>query len=245
MHRWTSILKQSGLAIRSGLGQNFIVDEEILQRIAAELPPGADVVEIGSGPGNLTSLLARRARKVWAFEVDAAWQKFARERVNADNVEWHLQDGERFAEFVTGHPHGISNLPYSAYLRLTLALFAYPFARICLTLQKDVFEKFSALPGSDAYGPLAVLAQGHYRIRKIFGVPRSAFCPAPRVDSTFFCLEPLRAIAEPKKLHAALRSIFSKRRKKATAVGIESDRRVEELEPATLLQRADQLIDRR
>jgi 16S rRNA (adenine1518-N6/adenine1519-N6)-dimethyltransferase len=234
MHRWTSILKQAGIDMKRGLGQNFIVEEAVLARIAAELPEGADVLEIGSGPGNLTAELAKRARTVWAYEVDPAWMKFARERVRAANIEWHLEDGENFS--VRGRPHCVSNLPYAHYYRLTLALMGYEFERLCFTLQDDVFEKFSAKPGSDAYGPIAVLAQAHYDLRKIFDVPRSAFYPAPRVDSTFFSLTPLRPVPEPRKLDAALKQIFSKRNKKA------GDKRIDQLEPSELLQRADELI---
>lgn len=234
MRRWTSILKQSGIDMKRGLGQNFIVEEEVLERMARELPPGEDVLEIGCGPGNLTAELAKRARKVWAYDVDPAWMRFAKERVLAPNVEWRLEDGERFS--VEGRPHCISNLPYAHYYRLTLALMEYDFARLCFTLQDDVFEKFSSRPGSDAYGPMAVLAQAHYEVRKIFDVPRSAFYPAPRVDSTFFSLTPVRRVVEPLRLDAALKQIFSKRNKKA------GDRRIDELGPLELLQRADELI---
>lgn len=238
MHRWTSILKQSGLNLSRGLGQNFMVDDAFLARIASELPLGADVLEIGSGPGNLTQALAARARKVWAFEVDAGWMKFARERVAAPNIEWFLEDGENFAGRLQGRPHCISNLPYAHYHRLALALFEGEFARLCFTLQEDVFRKFAARAGTDEYGPLAVLAQSAYRVQKIFEVPRNAFYPAPRVQSTFFSLEPLRRLSDVRRLDSALKQIFSKRSKRA------GDRRVDELEPAELLERANELIDR-
>jgi 16S rRNA (adenine1518-N6/adenine1519-N6)-dimethyltransferase len=237
MRRWTSILKQSGLPLRSGLGQNFVVDEEIIARMAAELPAGADAVEIGCGPGNLTEALAARAGRVWAFDVDAAWIGFARGRVRASNVEWLAEDGERFARRIGGRPWCVSNLPYAAYHRLLLAIFDFDFAGIRLTLQEDVFRKIAAAPGTDEYGPLAVLAS-HYEVRKIFRVPRDAFYPAPRVDSVFFGLTPLRQMQDAQALDAALKRIFSKRNKKARALGADSDARVDELEPSALLELA-------
>jgi 16S rRNA (adenine1518-N6/adenine1519-N6)-dimethyltransferase len=166
----------------------------------------------------------------------------SRERLKAPNVEWFLEDGEHFSRHIQGRPHCISNLPYAHYYRLALALFEYEFARLCFTLQDDVFRRFSAPPGTEAYGPLAVMAQTHYRMEKLFDVPRSAFLPAPRVDSTFFALLPIRSVREARRLDAALKQLFSRRRKKGRAVGIDSDERVERLPPDVLLKRANELL---
>jgi 16S rRNA (adenine1518-N6/adenine1519-N6)-dimethyltransferase len=240
VERWTSILKQSGLEFRSGLGQNFLVDGQILERIASELPEREDVVEIGSGPGNLTALLAARAGRVWAFEVDGRWMEFARDRVRASNIEWFLEDGEGFARRIKGRPWAVANLPYAHYYRLTLSLFEADLARICLTLQSDVFDRFVAPPGSPDYGPISVLAQAHYAVEKRFAIPRRSFYPQPRVDSIFFSMTPRRRAEGARALDAKLTAAFSRRRKRAPG----SDRRIEQLGPAELLQRLDELVDR-
>ncbi len=179
------------------LGQHFLSDRRILERIADALgaTAGDTVLEIGPGPGGLTEALAGRAGKLVAIEKDADLIPALRERVpgasivEADALEadWHAIAGPEF--LVAG------NIPYNITSPLIDKALAPPRPRrIVFLVQKEVADRVGAAPGDGAYGALSVGVQAVARAERLFAVPAGAFHPRPKVDSAVLRLTPL---AEP------------------------------------------------
>lgn len=179
------------------LGQHFLTDRRILERIADALgaTPADTVLEIGPGPGGLTEVLAARAGKLVAIEKDADLVPALRARVpgatvvEADALEadWHALAGPEF--LVAG------NIPYNITSPLLDRALAPPRPRrIVFLVQREVADRVGAEPGAEAYGALSVGVQAVARAERLFTVPAGAFHPRPQVDSAVLRLTPL---AEP------------------------------------------------
>jgi 16S rRNA (adenine1518-N6/adenine1519-N6)-dimethyltransferase len=178
------------------LGQHFLTDPRILERIADALgaDPDDTVLEIGPGPGDLTEALVRRAGRLVAIEKDADLVPALRARVpTADVVEadaleadWHSLAGPDF--LVAG------NIPYNITSPLIDKALTPPRPRkIVFLVQKEVAERVGATPGTRAYGALSVGVQAVVRAERLFTVPAGAFHPRPKVDSAVLRLTPLSA----------------------------------------------------
>jgi 16S rRNA (adenine1518-N6/adenine1519-N6)-dimethyltransferase len=178
------------------LGQHFLTDPRILQRIADALGATAadTVLEVGSGPGGLTEALAGSAGRLVAIEKDGDLVPALRARVpaavvvEADALEadWHALAGPDF--LVAG------NIPYNITSPLIDKALTPPRPRrIVFLVQKEVADRVGAAPGSDAYGALSVGVQAVARAERLFTVPAGAFHPRPRVDSAVLRLTPLAA----------------------------------------------------
>lgn len=176
------------------LGQHFLTDPRILQRIADALGATADdtVLEIGPGPGGLTEVLAGRAGRLVALEKDADLVPGLRQRVPAATVlegdaleaDWHAIAGPDF--LVAG------NIPYNITSPLIDKALAPPRPRrIVFLVQKEVADRVGAAPGSGAYGALSVGVQAVATAERLFTVPAGAFHPRPKVDSAMLRLTPL------------------------------------------------------
>jgi len=179
------------------LGQHFLSDRGILERIADALgaTAGDTVLEIGPGPGGLTEALAGRAGRLVAIEKDADLIPALRERVpsaaiveaDALDADWHAIAGPRF--LVAG------NIPYNITSPLIDKALTPPRPRrIVFLVQKEVADRVGAAPGSGAYGALSVGVQAVALAERLFTVPAGAFHPRPKVDSAVLRLTPL---AEP------------------------------------------------
>jgi 16S rRNA (adenine1518-N6/adenine1519-N6)-dimethyltransferase len=176
------------------LGQHFLSDPRILERIADALGASAQdtVLEIGPGPGGLTAALAERAGRVVAIEKDAELVPALRARFpkvtvvegDALDLEWHALAGP--AALVAG------NIPYNITSPLLDKALTPPRPpRIVFLVQKEVADRVTAEPGSGAYGALSVGVQAVARAERLFVVPAGAFHPRPKVDSAVLRLTPL------------------------------------------------------
>lgn len=226
---------------RRKLGQNFLIEPKVLETIAARV--SGDVLEIGCGPGNLTWFLARRAERVVAVEVDAAAIEVARTVV--PGARFLHDDAVRAIPKLTGAFTVVSNLPYSAYREILLALLEAPFEirAMILTVQRDVYDKIAAKPGTKEYGALSVVCQTLCNVKRVALAPRGMFWPPPRVDSVVFELTPQRRAAGVREVERRLRRIFSFRGRKLRHALPEappelSDARVEALAPGVLYELA-------
>ena len=184
---------------RKRFGQNFLVDEPILDRIAASVAPaaGEHLVEIGPGKGALTARLAGACDQLTAIELDRdliPWLKVGFERhprfclFQADALSFdfaQLHQPDRPLRIV-------GNLPYNISTPLIFHLlgFAGQVKDMHFMLQKEVVHRLAAEPGQKAYGRLSVMVQYHCRVEALFEVPPSAFDPAPKVDSALVRLTP-------------------------------------------------------
>jgi len=225
------VIRAFGLEAKKSLGQNFILDLNLTRRIAraAGSLAGKTVVEVGPGPGGLTrALLLEGAQRVVAVERDER----ARGALEMIAQRYPGQLDVHFADALhadwralLGTPPGpvviVANLPYGvATLLLTGWLDTEPwppwFQRMVLMFQKEVAERIVAVPGTKAYGRLSVLAQWRAAARIVLNVPRTAFTPAPKVESAVVEFIPHKDPAPPCTPHALARvtaAAFGQRRK--------------------------------
>ncbi|RPJ48598.1 MAG: ribosomal RNA small subunit methyltransferase A [Candidatus Latescibacterota bacterium] len=253
-------LREEGHVPRKSLGQNFLVDPNLLRKIAdaAELSPADRVVEIGSGPGTLTELLADRALVVYSSEIDRGLLERQRERLRGrENVIFAPGD---FLEFdLAGAAAGgkmvvVGNIPYRATARILERLMVHSscIRRAVLCVQKEVAERIAAPPGSRSFGRISLLVRYRARVDLLFRVGPSAFRPRPRVESAVIALRfhdplPVRA-ANEKALFDLARALFGGRRKMIRSglrnyrpLSPEALRRVEEIARVDLRARPEDL----
>jgi 16S rRNA (adenine1518-N6/adenine1519-N6)-dimethyltransferase len=218
------VLAERGWKLTKSLGQNFLHDQNQLQRIvrAAEIGPADKILEIGPGLGPLTELLVSSAGETLAIEKDRRLfdylsQKFAfasnLKLIHADALEY-VKANRRWGGWKLA-----ANLPYSVAspLLVELAWAEEPPERMTATLQLEVAQRIGAPTGSEHYGLLGLLLRLRYESGGWFKIPATCFFPAPEVDSACIVLarrtEPLLAAA----LHGAFARIvkrgFSQRRK--------------------------------
>ncbi len=207
------------------LGQNFITDKRVIERIVSEagITPDDEVLEIGPGLGALTFALARKAARVVAVEKDARLA----ERLRALLPEWpnvELICGDAldvdFGALYKGRRLKVAaNLPYSVSSPILVRLLRARelFSTLVLMLQLEVGERISSPPGGKEYGSLSVLIQTYFDVKLLFRVPPSSFWPAPKVDSVVLKLSPLPEprvrIDDEAAYERILRAAFSSRRK--------------------------------
>ncbi len=205
------------------LGQNFLIDPNIVRKIVAlaELTPTDTVLEIGPGRGILTEALCRAAGHVTAVEVDPRLHAYLTERQpRLSNLTLVLDDAMTYP--VEQLPIGIivvANLPYYLSTPLLFRLLDQRdrFPRMVLMLQNEVADRLVAKPGSSDYGVLSVMAQYAAEITKAFKVSAQCFRPRPQVGSAVVLLKtkPQRALnqEEEHKFAALVKAAFAHRRK--------------------------------
>ena len=231
--RWSEIksaLESAGFEPSRALGQNFLVDENMLRAIVrdARVAPGDFVLEIGPGAGVLTAQLLAAGARVLAVEIDERLASFSREFLGEERVQWIVRDAlagkhalapELIAALPTeGDWKLVSNLPYSAGTPILAALARLPNPPRSATvlLQKDLALRLSAEPGSKTYGAISARLQAVYAIEHLRDLGPQLFWPRPQVDSSLLRLElrPERPSAtELAALDPLLDTLFSQRRK--------------------------------
>ncbi|HEV2769368.1 MAG TPA: 16S rRNA (adenine(1518)-N(6)/adenine(1519)-N(6))-dimethyltransferase RsmA [Solirubrobacteraceae bacterium] len=209
-----------GVRPRRDLGQNFLVDSNILGVIerAAVLAPGDVVLEIGGGLGVLSEYLAARVGHVHVVELDRALEAPLRDALDpfAERATLHLADAMALdlAALAPAPTKVVANLPYGiaagALLRTVEGLAGVE--RWVAMVQREVGERFAAAPGTPAYGVPSVLAQLSCTVRVLRPIARTVFHPVPNVDSVLLGMERMRAGADP-PLARLVRQAFAHRRK--------------------------------
>lgn len=240
------VIAEHGLQARKSLGQNFLMDLNLTRRIARASGPveGAEIVEVGPGPGGLTrALLAEGAAKVIAIERDARCLP-ALEQIAA---HWpgrlQIIEGDAMeidpAALLSGPGRIVANLPYNVGTALLVGWLQGPWPpwwdSLTLMFQREVAERIVAGPGSKAFGRLSVLAGWRATARIAFDVPAQAFTPAPKVTSSVVHIRPTEAPAnvDEERLQALTAAAFAQRRKmlRQSLKGVTDD-------PLALLERA-------
>ncbi len=219
------VIARHGLSARKGLGQHFLLDENLTLRIARAAGDlvGVTVYEVGPGPGGLTRALLRQgAAKVVAVERDARCIEALAELGTGFPGRLQVVEADALAVDETAlAPRPavvVANLPYNVATALLLKWLAAPqhFQSFTLMFQKEVAERLAARPRTKAYGRLSVLVQWLTTVETLFDVNPRAFTPAPKVISTVVQLtpraEPL-APADRPKLEAVTAAAFGQRRK--------------------------------
>jgi 16S rRNA (adenine1518-N6/adenine1519-N6)-dimethyltransferase len=207
---------------RKYLGQHFLIDLSINERIvqSAQLTPEDLVIEIGPGPGKLTHMLCSRVRKVIAIELDERlYSKLTAEFAGCSNIELVQGDAleypyESLPEFTV-----VANIPYYITTPIIFRLLASRknLKSMTLTIQKEVAERIVATPGGKEYGVLSLMVQ-YYAVPSLqFIVPREAFRPVPKVDSAVVRMDilsvPSVGVRDEKMFFRIIKTAFSQRRK--------------------------------
>jgi 16S rRNA (adenine1518-N6/adenine1519-N6)-dimethyltransferase len=216
-----AVARRVGLVASRRMGQNFLVDREVLDDIVAALDPGPDddVFEIGPGIGTLTGELSQRARRVVAVDVDelcvAATRTTQRDRANVTVVEGDALRVEPSALGMGERWLAAGNIPYSITTPLLTRLFEmeFPPQRGVFLVQREVAARLAAGPGAWSLATVAVRSVA--AVERLRDVAPASFDPAPAVHSSLVRLHPARVLDQPAR-QAALdvaRLAFQMRRK--------------------------------
>jgi len=264
------VIARHGLQASKALGQNFILDRQLLARIASVPGPlsGQTAYEVGPGPGGLTHALLETGASVVAVERDrrclpalAALETRYPEKLRVSDAD-ALKIDERS---VAGDgAHVISNLPYNVGTALLLRWLSEPWLpwwrSLTLMFQREVAERIVATPGSKDFGRLSVLSQWRSEAKIVLNVHRSAFVPPPKVMSSVVHIVPkeMPPLVDPKVLEKLTEAAFGQRRKMLRSslkampgaldalekLGIDSSRRAETVSVAEFVGIARELSAR-
>lgn len=220
------VIARHGLSASKALGQNFLLDEQLLDRIAAIPGPleGMDVLEVGPGPGGLTRALLRAGAKVTAIEMDRRCLPALAELAEAFPERLRVIEGDALkidpATLFEGPYAVVANLPYNVGTALFIGWLsgeAWPprWTSLTLMFQLEVAQRIVAPPGGSTYGRLAVLAQWRSTAKLAMKVHRSAFTPPPKVMSAIVNVEPaaMPKGVSAKVLERVTEAAFGQRRK--------------------------------
>lgn len=226
--RTKEIIEKYKFRFNKGLGQNFLIDEDVLQKIVecTGLTKDDDVLEIGPGIGTLTMELAEYAGKVLTIEVDDNLINILEDGFrDIENIRLHHGDALRVnLKELTGEylkePFSIcANLPYYITTPLIAKFFSegLRLRNIVLMVQKEVAQRMTADPGGKDYGSLSLLVQYYSKPSIVTTVPPSSFVPQPKIDSAVIKLEvyekPVVDVLDKSLFFRIIRDSFNQRRK--------------------------------
>ena len=247
-----ALLDAHGLSPQHRLGQNFLHDKNLLERLlrTAEIVPGELVLEIGPGTGSLTEGLLAAEADVVACEIDTGLAAIMREFISIQLIEGDcLGRGRRLAtpltDVLAGRPFKlVANLPFQVASTVIVTLLVrHPECRgQFVTIQQEVAQRLAAEPGTKAFGALTVIVRALAEVTPIAQLPASCFWPQPQVASTMIAIRPLtpqqHGVADPESLATFATALFGKRRKQLGTIfgrdtawpdGITPDRRPDAL----------------
>jgi 16S rRNA (adenine1518-N6/adenine1519-N6)-dimethyltransferase len=228
--RTKDILKKYGFSFKKSLGQNFLIDTNILKKIVsfANLDENSGAIEIGPGIGALTEQLARTSKKVVAFEIDQRLLPILNDTLSPyPNVKIIHNDvlEADVAEVITEEFNAINdimvvaNLPYYVTTPIIMKLLEehLPIRGIVCMLQKEVADRISAKPGTKEYGSLSIAVQYYTEAETVMIVPKTVFVPQPNVDSAVIRLtvreRPAVTVTDETFFFQVTRASFAQRRK--------------------------------
>ncbi|MEH7481697.1 16S rRNA (adenine(1518)-N(6)/adenine(1519)-N(6))-dimethyltransferase RsmA [Neobacillus drentensis] len=228
--RTKDILKKYGFSFKKSLGQNFLIDTNILKKIVsfADLTEDSGAIEIGPGIGALTEQLARTSKKVVAFEIDQRLLPILNDTLSPyPNVKIIHNDvlEADVAEVISEEFNDmddimvVANLPYYVTTPIIMKLLEehLPIRGIVCMLQKEVADRISARPGTKDYGSLSIAVQYYTEAETVMIVPKTVFVPQPNVDSAVIRLtrreHPAVTVTDETFFFQVTRASFAQRRK--------------------------------
>ena len=228
--RTKEIIRKHGFSFKKSLGQNFLIDMNIMRRIvdAAGLDEHTGALEIGPGIGALTEQLAKKASRVTAVEIDNRLISILHEVmepypnvsvVHGDvlKVDLHALFQDRFQE--VERVSVVANLPYYVTTPIMMKLLEerLPLKNIVVMIQKEVAERMAASPGGKEYGSLSVAVQYYCEPEIVCTVPHTVFIPQPNVESAVIRLkvreEPPVRVSDEALFFEVVQASFAQRRK--------------------------------
>jgi 16S rRNA (adenine1518-N6/adenine1519-N6)-dimethyltransferase len=229
-NRTKEILKKYGFSFKKSLGQNFLIDTNVLNNIVdcADLQTDSGAIEIGPGIGALTEQLAKRCERVVAFEIDQRLIPILNETLapypHATVIHSDVLEADIHSVISDNFLEGqdlmvVANLPYYVTTPILMSLLEkkLPIRGIVVMIQKEVAERIAAKPGTKNYGSLSIAAQYYAIASTEMIVPKTVFVPQPNVDSAVLKLtvrdEPAVKVKDEQFFFALIRASFAQRRK--------------------------------
>lgn len=228
--RTVDIMRRYDIKMKKSLGQNFLIEPQILDKMieTGQIDRHTTVVEIGPGIGALTEFLARNAKEVIAFEIDSRFVEILKETLSDyDNVTIHHQDilKVNFNDPIYQNLHDaerlvvVANLPYYITTPIIMNLIEsnLKFDQLVMMMQKEVAERMTATVNTKSYNSLTLAIQNTMDAKIAFIVPKSVFIPQPNVDSAVLSLtrleHPIAEVDNSEKFHHLIQTCFVQRRK--------------------------------
>ncbi|CDF57197.1 16S rRNA (adenine(1518)-N(6)/adenine(1519)-N(6))-dimethyltransferase RsmA [Thermobrachium celere] len=221
------IVKHFEFKFSKSLGQNFLIDQNILNKIvdAAELDENSTAIEIGPGIGVLTQEMARRCKKVVAIEIDDTLIPILNETLaNFENIKIVHNDALKVDFNRLIEEEGleniklVANLPYyvTTPILTKVLMEKLPLKSIIVMIQKEVADRIVAKPGSKEYGSLSILVQYYCDVQKVCRVSKNCFVPPPKVESSVIKMNlrpPKYNVEDEDLFFNVVRHAFNMRRK--------------------------------
>jgi len=228
--RTRAILDKYGFSFKKSLGQNFLIDTNILRNIVdhAELTEESGAIEVGPGIGALTEQLAKRSKKVVAYEIDQRLLPILNETlepyphakiIHQDILKANVKEMLETEFNDIRDIMLVANLPYYVTTPIIMKILEekLPLRGIVVMLQKEVAERISAKPGTKEYGSLSIAIQYYTKPEVVMIVPKTVFVPQPNVDSAVIRLTirktPSVSVKNEDFFFQITRASFAQRRK--------------------------------
>ena len=224
------IMKSNGIFAKKSFGQNFLIDDNILENIvsSSDVKESDLVIEIGPGLGNLTEYILNTGARVLAFEIDKDMIDILSDRfkgvenLTIQNIDILKANLDEYIKDVKGDVKVIANLPYYITTPIIFRLLEYKekIKSITVMIQKEVADRITSEPGSKDYGVLTINTNYQADVEKLFNVPNTSFIPAPNVTSAVIKIMPSiekeqeLEIKDSKTFEELVKKSFSARRKK-------------------------------
>ena len=254
----TELLARHGHSPRKRLGQHFLADQNMIDKIVALAgdPTRTRALEIGAGTGTLTRALHDAGFAVTAYEVDGGLSPLLREVLGDTNVDIRMIDATTIkpTEYATGRWVLVANLPYNIGTPIVLDMLRHAagVSRCVVMVQREVADRLTAAPGSKEYGLPTVVVGLYGKARREFKVPRQVFVPPPNVESAVVSIDrlwdpdPIRERAvqiaaagfgqRRKMLRTSLRAVVADVDATLESAGIDPTKRAEALTPVDYLE---------
>lgn len=221
------LLEKNEFSLKKKFGQNFIIDENVINSIIDKSKIDKDtlVIEVGPGAGSLTYKLGISAKNVICYEIDTTLENVLKENTrDLNNVKIIYQDflKANVLDDIKGYEYKklyfVANLPYYITTPIIIKIIedCIPVDKMVFMVQKEVGNRFKALPGSKEYGSLSVYLNYYFDVKKILDISRHVFMPEPNVDSIiveFSKKKKLLAVKNEEVFFKLIRDSFTQKRK--------------------------------
>ena len=225
--KMNDILTENEFSLKKKFGQNFIIDENLIDSIVNKALIDKDtlVLEIGPGAGSLTYKLSKQAGFVLCYEVDTTLENVLKENLkDIDNVKIIFEDFlkadvlKELSKYNYQKVYVVANLPYYITTPILIKIIEDKLNvdKIVVMVQKEVGDRFRAVPGTKDYSSLSVYLNYYYDVKKVLDVSRNVFIPKPNVDSIvveFSKKENLYELNDKKVFFKLVRDSFAQKRK--------------------------------